>query len=115
MAARRADRRHAGAVEALIEARAQLDECRDIDRRGDEARRRRWTFFRALRDGLREIVTAIPGGRRIWALLGGLFDALRTEDALDSLEDRKVQLAIAALDEAAGLVDGVDLRLPVTA
>lgn len=105
MAASALDRRHARAVELAMEVQALVQEQQDLDLRDDVARRREWTFATALRDWLRSVVTSVPGGRRGWMFLVGLFDARKTRDALEQLDDAKRAQLAAAATELAGLLD----------
>lgn len=106
MAARAADRRHARSVELAIELQALVQEQQDLDLRDDLARRREWTFLIALRDWLRSVVTSVPGGRRGWMFLVGLFDARKTRDVLEQMDDAKRAQLAATATELAGLLDG---------
>lgn len=106
MAARALDRRHARSVELAIEVQAIVQEQHDLDLRDDAARRREWTFAIAMRDWLRSVVTSVPGGRRAWMFLVGLFDARKTRDALEQLDDAKRAQLAAVAAELAGILDG---------
>lgn len=108
MAAALSDRRHARSVELAIEVQALVQEQQGLDLRDDLARRREWTFATALRDWLRSVVTSVPGGRRGWMFLVGLFDARKTRDALEQLDDTKRAQIAAAVTELAGLLDGAE-------
>jgi hypothetical protein len=109
MSAARADRTHAQQVELVLEIQTGLVDAQTFDRSGDARVKHACRYAVA---GCDWLSTNVPGAARVLTLFGGAVDELRAYGAIDALRDRKVAEALADAKVLAGMLDGVEERVP---